>query len=404
MTKQESPNIASLTTKAVASIDAYQADKTEQARQDALANAVRLVRALETPADAIYKLFASPAILMAVKTANDMGVFTLLSEKRSAVSWEELAALKNADIQLVERIMRVLVCNGFASELGPGQYTATDLSSKMTERKTIGTMDSLFIDFLPIIQKTPEFFQKSGYKNPGDPVDGPFQHAYNTTGSCWDWLANNPDALDRFNTFMEGGRDDTSHWTDWFPAQEQLLDGVSTDSPLLVDIGGGRGHDLLGFKQKFPAAAGKLVLEDLPSVIEDIQKLDSGIQRVKHNFFEPQPVKGAHAYYFKHIMHDWSDDNCRVILKHTTAAMEKGFSKLLIEDYIVPDTNAGAKEALTDMIVMVWCPGIERTRQRWIELLESVGLTITNFWLPAGYHKGIIEAELQGKPKDSAEV
>ncbi|CAI7576054.1 unnamed protein product [Penicillium discolor] len=404
MTKQESPNIASLTTKAVASIDAYQADQTEQARQDALANAVRLVRALETPADAIYKLFASPAVLMAVKTANDMGVFTLLSEKRSAVSWEELAALKNADIQLVERIMRVLVCNGFASELGPGQYAATDLSSKMTERKTIGTMDSLFIDFLPIIQKTPEFFQKSDYKNPGDPMDGPFQHAYNTTGSCWDWLAKNPDALDRFNTFMEGGRDDTSHWTDWFPAQEQLLDGVSTDSPLLVDIGGGRGHDLLGFKQKFPAAAGKLVLEDLPSVIEDIQKLDSGIQRVKHNFFEPQPVKGARAYYFKHIMHDWSDDNCRVILKHTTAAMERGFSKLLIEDYIVPDTNAGAKEALTDMIVMVWCPGIERTRQRWIELLESVGLTITNFWLPAGYHKGIIEAELQGKPNDSAEV
>lgn len=59
MTKQESPNIGSLTTQAVASIDAYQADKTEQARQDALANAIRLVRALETPADAIYKLFAS---------------------------------------------------------------------------------------------------------------------------------------------------------------------------------------------------------------------------------------------------------------------------------------------------------------------------------------------------------
>jgi hypothetical protein len=59
MTKQESPNIVNLTTKAVASIDVYQADKTEQARQDALANAVRLVRALETPADAIYKLFAS---------------------------------------------------------------------------------------------------------------------------------------------------------------------------------------------------------------------------------------------------------------------------------------------------------------------------------------------------------
>lgn len=44
-----------------------------------------------------------PAILLAVKTASDMGVFTVLSEKRSAVSWEELAALKNADNQLVGR-------------------------------------------------------------------------------------------------------------------------------------------------------------------------------------------------------------------------------------------------------------------------------------------------------------
>lgn len=104
---------------------------------------------------------------------------------------------------------------------------------------------------------------------------------------------------------------------------------------------------------------------------------------------------GARAYYFKHIMHDWSDDKCRVILKHITTAMERGFSKLLIEDYIIPDQNARTKETLTDMIVMVWCPGIERTRRRWTELLESVGLRVIKFWLPHGYHKGIIEAELQ---------
>lgn len=59
MAKLEPDNIAGLTTTAVASIAAYQADKSEQARQDALENAVRLVKALETPADTIYKLFAS---------------------------------------------------------------------------------------------------------------------------------------------------------------------------------------------------------------------------------------------------------------------------------------------------------------------------------------------------------
>ena len=56
---QKAHDIASLTTKAVASIDTYQATQTEQTRQDALASAISLVRALETPGDEIYKLFAS---------------------------------------------------------------------------------------------------------------------------------------------------------------------------------------------------------------------------------------------------------------------------------------------------------------------------------------------------------
>ncbi|CAG8282654.1 unnamed protein product [Penicillium salamii] len=411
MTIDEFFTISSLTTKVVASIDAYKEAKTDLSRREALQNATSLVRALENPADAIYKLFASPSVLMAVKTANDLGIFNVLSESTSFVTPKKLAVQKNADIQLVERIMRVLVCNGFAGELGPGQYEPTQLSRQMTERKTIGTMDSLyvfclavhfrsnnqfrFVDFLPIIQKTPEFFQKSGYKSPGDPKAGPLQHAYNTSGSCWDWLAENPEALDRFNTFMEGSRDEIAHWADWFPVQERLLDASLDDRPLLVDVGGNRGHELVGFKNRFPLGAGKLVLEDLPTVIEDIQTLDSDIERVKHDFFSPQPVKGARAYYFKHIMHDWSDDNCRVILNHTILAMERGYSKILIEDYIVPDQNAGVKETLIDMVVMVWCPGIERTRQQWTDLLQSVGLTIGNFWLRDEHNKGIIEAEIQ---------
>lgn len=214
---------------------------------------------------------------------------------------------------------------------------------------------------------------------------------------------------------MEGSRADIAPWAHWFPIQEQLLDGALANRTLLVDVGGGRGHDLVGFKEKFSLGAGKLIFDDLPSAIEDIQNLDSDIQRVKHDFFKPQPVKGlftpiplphcltdtvgARAYYFKHIKHDWSDDNCRVILKHTAAAMERGYSKVLIQDYVVPDQGAGSKEMLIDMIVMVWCPGIERTRQRWTDLLQSVGLVIKNFWLPDGHTKGIIEAELQETPE-----
>lgn len=44
--------------------------------------------------------------------------------------------------------MRVLVCNGFARELNVGQYAPTDLSQQMTERLTIGAMDSLYASIL----------------------------------------------------------------------------------------------------------------------------------------------------------------------------------------------------------------------------------------------------------------
>lgn len=59
MTRLKSSDIATLTAKTVASVGAYESDQTEQARQDALESAMQLVRALETPGDAIYKLFAS---------------------------------------------------------------------------------------------------------------------------------------------------------------------------------------------------------------------------------------------------------------------------------------------------------------------------------------------------------
>ncbi|KAE8150516.1 S-adenosyl-L-methionine-dependent methyltransferase [Aspergillus avenaceus] len=387
---------ASQCQKVLGYIEKYRADAKEIDRERAVEAAAVLVRLLEQPADAIYKLFLSPTILMAVKTASDLGIFSRLCDGDAFVTCKELATPKGADVQLIERIMRALVCSGFAAERGPGQYMPTRRSKAMTARTVIGLMDSLFVDFLPIIHKTPEFLRETDYRNPEDPTHGPLQYTHKTTSTTWDWLSKRPAALDRFNSFMEGNRAGRSHWAEWFPVQERLLDGaVVNKSPLLVDIAGGRGHDLIKFKQRFPGPHGDLVLEELPAVIDDISNLDEDLRRVKHDFFQPQPIKGARVYYMKHVMHDWSDGNCRIILGHVVDAMERGYSKLLIEEHILPDQHAKELETLRDLIVMVWCPGNERTRQRWTELLESVGLEIQNFWLPDGFGTGIVEAVLK---------
>ena len=197
---------------------------------------------------------------------------------------------------------------------------------------------------------------------------------------------------------MQGIRASRPSWVEWFPIQERIIadaDVTTPDSVLLIDIAGGRGHDIEQLQSKFPQPEGKLVLEDLPAVIDDIKRLDPAIKRIKANFFQPQPVRGARAYYFSHIFHDWSDDPCRSILKNLKPAFKPGYSKLLLNEFILPDVGCSFLQAGFDIGMMAMHAGAERTETQWTELLASEGFKVVKFWLPPGADgEGIIEAEL----------
>ncbi|KAL2827220.1 S-adenosyl-L-methionine-dependent methyltransferase [Aspergillus cavernicola] len=392
--------IQSLWANAQASLEGFQKTQSETSRIEALAKVTKLQRALEQPKDAILKLSYQPMVFMALKVAHDMQVFPVLAKATSPVSAKELAAVKPADPLLVERIMRLLVSFDIVEEPEPSTYLPTAISKEMVNRPAIGTVESLFCEFLPIMQKTPEYLEATNYQNPEDPLRAPLQYTHNVEQDGFAWLCEHPDALTRFNNFMEGQRANRVHWGDWFPIQERILAGADSnpERALLVDIGGGRGHDLMLFQKRFPDAPGKLVLEDLPSVIDEAApELNAcGIEGVKYDFFNaPNPVKGARVYYFKFVFHDWSDEKARVLLNYVIAAMEAGYSKLVIEEYILPDKNAQFLHGTTDMAVMMFCSGLERTRQQWTSLLESVGLQPT-FWTREGEGLGVIESVLPG--------
>lgn len=55
---------------------------------------------------------------------------------------------------------------------------------------------------------------------------------------------------------------------------------------------------------------------------ENPEALQQGrVQFVQHDFFTENPVKNADVYWFRYIIHDWSDDYCVQILKGIKAAM-----------------------------------------------------------------------------------
>lgn len=213
------------------------------------------------------------------------------------------------------------------------------------------------------------------------------------------WLAKNPDIGTDFNLFMTSRRL-LGHWSEDFPVQERLFDGsngaIKFDAPLVVDVAGGYGHDLRLVKDKLaPVHKGRFVLEDQASVIETVPDdlYDANIEYVKHDFFAPQPVKGARVYTLKSIIHDWPDDDALKILRNIAAAMEPGYSKLWIIDGIVPETNAPKPLIGLDITMMLFLRALERTEKQWHALLDQAGLAIAHVQKRSdGF--GVIEAVL----------
>lgn len=102
----------------------------------------------------------------------------------------------------------------------------------------------------------------------------------------------------------------------------------------------------------------------------------------------------ARVYYIKNVLHDWPDDKVVIILENIKPAMKAGYSKLIIEEYILPNRNARLLPCMVDLGLRVFCSGMERTRQQWSDLITSVGLTIQKFWIHDSDRMGIIEVEL----------
>lgn len=61
---------------------------------------------------------------------------------------------------------------------------------------------------------------------------------------------------------------------------------------LMVDVGGGKGHVLILFQQRYDDLPGWLILQDLPSVVKQAGQLSAGLEAMGHDFFTDNPIKG----------------------------------------------------------------------------------------------------------------
>jgi hypothetical protein len=151
------------------------------------------------------------------------------------------------------------------------------------------------------IYKLPEYFRSTGYQNPDDATDGPFQFSYRTSKHWFSWATEHPDISQQFNNHMSAYHQGRPSWMDYdfYPVDDCLINGLKPDpdAVLLVDVGGGLGHDLQEFQRKYPTAPGRLILQDKPDVVDQIFSTMGRIEVMAHDFFCEQPIKGSIQTY-----------------------------------------------------------------------------------------------------------
>ena len=251
----------------------------------------------------------------------------------------------------------------------------------------------------PSFNHFPKFFKKNGYEVPARADEGPFQAAHGSNLPFFEWLVATPPHLDEFSAFMSAYRAGKANWWDkgFYPVAERLVCGFDTsvNETLLVDVGGGRGHDVALFAAAHSPHPGKLILQDREPVIDSIEhKKSLPFESQTHDFYTPQPVKGARAYSLHSILHDWDDAHGVSILENLRPALVPGYSRVLLNEIVLSEEKPTLAATSMDMMMLAHLGVRERTESEWRAIVEKAGLKFLKVYTYPGVAESVIEAEL----------
>ncbi|KAM4066531.1 o-methyltransferase [Hirsutella rhossiliensis] len=349
----------------------------------------------------IKHTLAQPVTLSAITLGVETGLFSILVQgDGSPWALKELASKLEMQESFLGRLMRHLAAMGYLIETGPDNYLPTNFTRALTLPLISAGYPLTLNAFMRSWVKFPAWAREHNYMAPESTLKTVLQYAFNTDLNMFDFFHSRPPNGVHFDNLMTGYRQGRPHWMDagFYPVQEKLIQGLKpgADAVLLVDIGGGLGQDIVRFQSQYPEAPGRLVLQDQAVVTSKSIGIHDKIETMSYDFFTEQPVKGARAYYLHSVLHNWPDKACVQILKRVKEAMEPGYSRLLINDQVVPRTGAHWEVTALDLEMMVLLGARERVEEEWYQLLENMAdLRVEKIWTLANGLESVIECVLR---------
>ncbi|EHK97896.1 putative Sterigmatocystin 8-O-methyltransferase [Glarea lozoyensis 74030] len=274
----------------------------------------------------------------------------------TGTTFAELAQKTNLPVKKLTRLLRHGMTDHFFREPVPGRVKHTIATKALVLMPILGTWAEMgMYEVGPAKMNV----RSPLHQNSEEPEHCGFSLANSTPLPMFEFFSQHPPRMTRFKSAMQ--------FLQTFPGLETsyILSNFpwSTLGPAtVVDVGGSHGFVALDLAKTFPNLS--LIVQDLPSVIEDAKVNVQATERVTfmaHDFFEEQPVKNADVYYFRWILHDWSDRYCVKILKALIPALKKGARVVLSERCLEPPW-------ISDITMMATSNSQERDEGDWVEL------------------------------------
>lgn len=314
------------------------------------------------PSAQLLEMIFGFALSRSIAVAAQLGVADLL--KDGSKTADEMAPTIGVHPRSLYRLLRALAGVGIFAEEANGSFSHTSLSDLLRSDapESLRGFAALIADEVGF-----ETWAQLGYAiETGEPA---FPHKF---GMPWfDWLGQNPAEASAFHDAM------TSLSAGAVAAVVSAYDFSGINK--LVDVGGGHGLLLASVLSKYTNMKG--VLYDDANVIGGAADvlMAHGVadrcERIGGDFFQSVPA-GGDAYILKHIIHDWSDEECVKILSHCHAGMTAG-GKVLIVEMVVPERNVPGISKLLDLQMLVFLTGRERTEAEYGALLDRAGFQLT---------------------------
>ena len=310
----------------------------------------------------LTQILFGAALSRAVSTIADLGVADLI-EAGASESVGSLARASGAHEGSLYRILRFLASHGIFQERGDREFDHTPLSHCLRSDAE-GS-------FRPAARMFHRMYPGwNGLHHAAITGDPGFNMVFGQP--LFDYIGAHPDLAPIFDAGMTAIH---GHETE---AMLEAYDFSATNS--LADIGGGNASLIRTVLQRYPKMKG--LLFDLSHVIERARNdlkacgLANRCLLAEGNFFDAIPG-GADTYLFRHIIHDWTDEQSVQILNNCRKVIPNDGTVLIVEA-VVPPGNEPSLAKDFDMAMLVFPGGLERTGEEYRILLEQSGFELSS--------------------------